>query len=61
MQVRYALAEDPVPDGWACVPLTGWQGSQGRVLHVRRALEDYLDGRTPTGICTAHDGAAASE
>jgi len=50
-----------VPDGWACVPLTGWQGSQGRVLHVRRALEDYLDGRTSTGICTAHDGAAASE
>ena len=44
MQVRYALAEDPVPDGWACVPLGGWHGSQGRVLHVKATEEEVDEG-----------------
>jgi hypothetical protein len=36
--MRYALADEPVPDGWACRRLAGWHGSQGRVLHFKEVV-----------------------
>lgn len=33
---RYAMEDQPVPDGWEVRPLSGWNKAQGRVIWVRK-------------------------
>ena len=38
--MRYALDDEPVPDGWHCTPMLGHHGAEGRVIHSKPVDED---------------------
>ena len=38
---RYALADEPVPDGWECKPIQGWHGAEGRVIWSKRVTNPF--------------------
>jgi len=41
---RYALADEPVPDGWECKPIQGWHGAEGRVIWSRKVTNSRQKG-----------------
>lgn len=38
--MRYALVDDPIPDGWHAAEIDGWHGFAGRVIHYKEGYDD---------------------